>query len=432
MKKLFRRFWVIMGMVLVLSFITAAQTTTTQAGSLLYDWFRIGTDAVSPVYYQLKPSIAYNPDRQEYLVVWYNERPVYPDIQAQRVGVDGQLVGGPFYIAGGEGAKRRYPDVVYNPTHQEYLVVWEELLDEGHSNIISQRVSGLGILNGGTTTLGSGPEVADCFRPAVAYASTADLYMVVWKRLVQAAVSSDIEVQILSSTNTTIGGNILVEAGTTTTNHEEPDIAYNRSRNEYLIVWTREDLNIPVKDVWGQIITRDGILLGSDFFIGYHTANDSHPAVAGKPTLPNFGGYYVVWQMLHAPGDNDIYGKEVYWDGTIASSYDEINRSMYNDTNACIEYNETADTFFVGWSRLTNGALGTKDIIGGLMQPGDSYISTESFVGGEFFSEHPAIAAGPKNDFLVAWDDAVRTADRDVYGRLWGDRYFVYLPLLMR
>jgi len=92
------------------------------------------------VHYQLKPSIAYNPDRQEYLVVWYNERPVYPDIKAQRVGVDGQLVGGPCYIAGGEGAKRRYPDVVYNPTHQEYLVVWEELLDEGHSNIISQRV----------------------------------------------------------------------------------------------------------------------------------------------------------------------------------------------------------------------------------------------------------------------------------------------------
>jgi hypothetical protein len=78
--------------------------------------------------------------------------------------------------------------------------------------------------------------------------------------------------------------------------------------------------------------------------------------------------------MFFSAGGNDIYGKQVYWDGTIASSYDEISASGYDDTNPCIAYNETADTFFVAWSRLTDGFLGTRDIVRGPMQPGDSSI----------------------------------------------------------
>ena len=80
----FRRSWVLAGG-LFLFVVTAFWTIKTQAGSPLYDWFRIGTDAASPVYDQLKPSTAYNPDRREYLVVWHNERPVYPDIQAGNI-----------------------------------------------------------------------------------------------------------------------------------------------------------------------------------------------------------------------------------------------------------------------------------------------------------------------------------------------------------
>ena len=35
--------------------------------------------------------------------------------------------------------------------------------------------------------------------------------------------------------------------------HADPDIGYNRSRNEYLIVWTREDKNVGAKDIWGRV-----------------------------------------------------------------------------------------------------------------------------------------------------------------------------------
>ena len=43
-----------------------------------------------------RPAVAYNSDRQEYLVVWYNDRPGCDDLRAQRVSKEGALVGGGF------------------------------------------------------------------------------------------------------------------------------------------------------------------------------------------------------------------------------------------------------------------------------------------------------------------------------------------------
>ncbi len=39
-----------------------------------------------------------------------------------------------------------------------------------------------------------------------------------------------------------------------------------------------------------------------------------------------------------------------------------------------------------------------------------------------------AVAAGRTGDFMAVFDDMPLGADRDIYGRLWGDR--VYLPFL--
>ena len=62
---------------------------------------RVGANGVSP-------AVAFNPQRNEYLVVWYNDRVGNDDIQAQRVRANGKLIGGDFFIAAGPGAERRF------------------------------------------------------------------------------------------------------------------------------------------------------------------------------------------------------------------------------------------------------------------------------------------------------------------------------------
>ena len=87
---------------------------------------------------ELAPAVAYNGDRDEYLVVWYNDRPGNDDIRAQRVDGSGVLLGGPFYIAAGSGVERRNPSVAYSSGQQRYLVVYEH--DDGtYSRIYGQR-----------------------------------------------------------------------------------------------------------------------------------------------------------------------------------------------------------------------------------------------------------------------------------------------------
>ncbi|MDF1512270.1 MAG: hypothetical protein P1S60_00525 [Anaerolineae bacterium] len=258
-------------------------------GQFIGDFFIVGKDATQPLYDQQDASVTHNPDRQEYFVVWFNARPVYPDIQGQRVRKDGRLVGNPFYIAGGNNRQRRYPDVVYNTTQQEYLVVWEEIPDVGYANIFAQRVGPTGGLIGAAIALGSGPELANCRKPAVAYASTADSYMVVWERMVQGNLSGDIEAQVVPGSGPFSPSNFLIGTGTITVDHSQPDIAYNRSRNEYLVVWTRHDKNANVKDIWGDIVTATGGPLVENLRIGYHTVDDHNASVVGTPTSPILG-----------------------------------------------------------------------------------------------------------------------------------------------
>ena len=91
-------------------------------GDLIGWFFRIHTDSALE---EIHPVLAYNDSRGEYLAVWYNNRPGNDDIRAQRITKNRTTVGSAFYISGGPGADRRYPDVVYNSQHDEYLVVWE-------------------------------------------------------------------------------------------------------------------------------------------------------------------------------------------------------------------------------------------------------------------------------------------------------------------
>ena len=52
-------------------------------------------------------AVAYNPNQNEYLVVWYNDRSGNDDIRARRVAWDGTPVGSAFYVSAGAGADRR-------------------------------------------------------------------------------------------------------------------------------------------------------------------------------------------------------------------------------------------------------------------------------------------------------------------------------------
>lgn len=381
------------------------------AGSPIGGIFAINTAN----YDQVHPAVAYNSQREEYLVVWHNEWPGNKDIYGQRVSKNGALVGNWFAISAGPG-DRYYADVAYNSKQDEYLVVWEH--DDGtRPNIRGQRVSATGQLQGGEMPLGTGFALRNRYTPAVAYAYTSDKYLVVWESFVQGSIASDIEGQALFSSGVLDGSNFLIAQGTWSESHDQPDLAYNRARNEFLVAWRRQNKSTGAYDIYGQRVKMAGGVgtAGPAFPIASQSKDEWKPAVAAIPKPTGVGQYLVAWEFHYSPTDRDIHARQVAGDGTIGSlSYIAITTA--DETSPAVAGNESAEQYLVVWTYDDLGLFGN-GIFGRTVSTGN--LLGETTVVGGTFGDHAAVASGWLGDFLVAFNDFV--SDQDIYGRLWGN-----------
>ncbi len=391
----------------------------------------VGSDFLinSGTHDQVHPAIAYSLEWQQYLVVWQNDRPANDDIYAQRLRADGRLIGPQFTVAG-PGAERRYPDVAYNLQRNEYLVVWEQ--DDGSFyRIRGQRVAASGGLLGPVIEISSGAALKHCRYPAVAYASTSDKYLVVWQRHVQASVSDDIEAQVLSSAGAPQGSNFSIQNGTWQYSHERPDVAYNRSRNEYLVVWQWLNKSANEYDIYGRLVTGNGTVLPGPFAVDASSLDETNPAVAAIPTVPDEGRYFVAWQSPNL--GQDIYGRRLKADGSQDGFPHWLSTGSLNDTEPSVAGSEGGREFLVAWTHAWGGGAHSNVYARTVALEG-SALGPETDVGGGvsgWASDAAAVAAGRLSDFLVAYQDiGTYSTDPDIYGRLWGIR--VYLPLVTR
>ena len=95
-------------------------------------------------YEQINPRLDYNPDLDEFMVVWEDHHWAWgaaADIYGQRISAKGGLVGGNFGISW-EGSERRLnPDIAYKGETQEYLVTWEYETTQSDHDVYQRRVS---------------------------------------------------------------------------------------------------------------------------------------------------------------------------------------------------------------------------------------------------------------------------------------------------
>jgi hypothetical protein len=377
---------------------------------------------------EVYPAVAYNSERREYLVVWYNDRAGCHDIRAQQLSAQGALLGGPFYISAECPAERRYPDVTYNRIHDQYLVVWEQYDASSGYSIQARRISGTGsVLDNADIELRGASNLYTPVRPAVAYAYSADRYLVVWAETWHPIpITYDIYGQVVDAT-----GN--ADAPFSVSQGDEPrqapDVAYNRHANRYLVVWQQQDDTTSIWDIHSQQVHGGGGMFGSDVRLAYYTRSSTNPAVAAIPTTPSSYKFLVTWELDYASGDHDIYGILVQEDGTPNPS--DIKIALGNgvdETCPAIAATEDGLRYFVTW-RSAQGVV-DNPIKGRFF----SYTGVPTSEQAEFSgvaADHPAVAAGPVGDFLTVWQDQpIFATNSHLYGQLWGNR--VFLPLMLR
>jgi hypothetical protein len=381
---------------------------------------------------EMQPVTAYNSVRKEYLVVWCNDRPGNDDLRGIRLASDGRILGSPFYIAAGAGAERINHDVAYDYTNDQYLVVWEQYNTNYINNlgIFGRRVDGSGAVLGTSDILirSVSGDIEATTEPAVDYAYTSNDFLVVWSETLQTPVTNkDILGQVVAIDGSLTGTafSISDDPGDGTY-RQDPDLAYNRHANRFLVAWEQKfsDTNW---DIYAQQVHGAGGLYGSAFIIAYYTAPTVNPAVAAIPTTPGNEKFLIVFELQYSSTDRDIYARVVTEEGAIIP---EIGGTIYvadstnSETNPSIAGSESNDTYLVTWRENLTTIKSRKVSYDGTLAPDTDHIYT-----GAIDARYPSVAAGPVGDYLIVFDSDI-TPTFAILGRLYGIRN--YLPLILR
>jgi len=278
-----------------------------------------------------KPALAYNPDDDEWLAVWQDNRNGGDhDIYGQRVRPDGTLGGSNFAIVAASGLQHT-PDVAYSAAAGEYLAVWKDDRN-GNWDIYGRRVTAGGAVTG--TEIAVCATSGDQLYPAVAYQPATAEWLVVWN-------GGRVQGQRVSLTGTLVMTDFLISQNTA---QNRPDVAANPEDGEYLVVWHEQSGPTDYR-VRARRVGADGALLGSELQLS------PTGGVAGWPRVAYNGNddeYLVVWQDGRG-GNWDIYGQRVTAGGVLTGSNFAISSLAGDETLPSIAWDGRSGRYIVGW-----------------------------------------------------------------------------------
>ena len=375
-------------------------------------------------------AVAYNSWWQEYLVVWAMDdagggRYIY----GRFVDSDGTLIGPRFLIPGLVGSCGS-PDVAYNPARNEYLVVYDFSSPAGYA-IGGLRLDAYGTPVG--TQLSFASSATDQYRePAVAYATNSSAYLVVWQRN-QGTAFKGIEARTLSGDGTSMGSVLEVTGMLAYVAPSAPDVAYTPTLDECLVVWQQwYDSNYTDRDIKGQRIHMEGgahpVTPPGNFVIHGTTYDEVAPAVAAIVRTTGIGQYLVVCAYYWTESATWITVGQSLTDAGALDRWLPIGTSTGG--SPAVAGNEATQEYLVAWPIGTSGGPDMRArTISTLGDMGTTAQALPPRSGSSPLA--PAVASGPPGNYLVTCHDYYQAGyPVDILGYLWGNR--VFLPLVLR
>jgi len=375
------------------------------------------------------PAVAYNSTRDQYLVVWYNDRPGNDDIQAQRLDKNGKLVGSRFFISAGPDHERSFPDVAYDSTNDQYLVVWMDYatmsLAPGRNNrqegmqeskwdgkngmlwayiIKGRRVSGDGRVLDRADLLISSNEVSEVnSEPAVAYADKSDRFLVVWHKDNEDAIYG----QIIGADGSLLARPILIPEDLNNVNgRSSPDVAFHHETDRFLVVFGQQ-MGAPNYEnyIYGQFISGKGSLLQPNFQIEANSYSNHSPKVVPLSYSRDEEIFLVTYEHNTSGPAPDIFGRRIKANGTTGSLISIANKVGVVQNHHSVAFNKSTKDILVTWTEPNpKNTVPYVSIFGDKITEDGTIIENDLYVSGEF-SDYSAIAAGKMGDYLIVHQD---------------------------
>ncbi|RJP56590.1 MAG: hypothetical protein C4541_12070 [Candidatus Auribacter fodinae] len=220
----------------------------------------------------------------------------------------------------------------------DYLFVFEDG-DGNEKGVSGQLKSNTGSAIGSSFTINT-YTLNEQSKPSVASDNTN--FLVTWQSAYQDGYASGIYGQFISSNGSKVGSEFRINAYTAS----DPSVGYNGSN--YLTVWDGQDGNYT--GIYGQRISAEGTKIGSEFQINTYTQYDQrNPSVT-----PNSDNFLITWESGWHTGsgqDGDrhgIFGQIVSGDGALIGSELQINTyTIESQLNSCVASND--ENYFVVW-----------------------------------------------------------------------------------
>jgi hypothetical protein len=271
------------------------------AGALVGGTFRVSGAAATRGVGQ--PAVAFDSTTGEFLVVWRDGRnwgDRGQDIYGQQVSAAGNPVGSNFRISGTAAiADDSEPTVAYGSTADEFLVAWEDARDLStrQHDIYGRRVSGSGSPVGGDFRICGRRAVAFDMSPAAAYDPTTDQFLVVWEDSRKSGARGlDIRGRWLSAAGSPVGPDFRISGRSAIKDDSDPTVAYNSAADQLLVAWSDYRDWERGYDIYGQRLSA-ATAVGNNFRISDDTATkDEHGPAAAYDSATNH--HLVVWADL--------------------------------------------------------------------------------------------------------------------------------------
>jgi len=319
----------------------------------------------------------------EFLVVWTDYRGgMYPDVRCRVLEYDGSFIGDELVVMPGSSANVIDDGPRACFAEYDYLVVWR---DATLRKICGRRVNEDGVILHDTFTITSGTHPG---RPAIAYSGTD--YLVTYDYNMQDLYARTVSVEGVPGSEFPIS--------TMTGGQSTSQVAWG---GVYLVVWRDARRGSSEQDIYGQLVSADGQLLGSEI-----------PIVAGGPDLHMFprvatnGLRFLVTWHDNRDGRRDIYGQFVSPSGSL------IGSEFLIDTTSDVSHwlSRNGSNFTVVWS--SGGDLWGRAV------SAEGYVAAPVHLTSLPNSEYSPILS---DDVLgisrfLAWRDT-RNGNSDVYAR---------------
>jgi hypothetical protein len=370
------------------------------------------------------PAVAYNPVHNEYLVVWHNKGSGNREILAQRVSDEGKLLNS-FTIATGSITSpndRAQPSVAYDRFYDRYLVVYiYDYPGDGSDWDVRGRFIPW---EGPSASLEEFAIIKwpnSQWNPKVAFSNGGE-YLVTWTNT-SPGLPAYVSAANLDSGSGSVLGSVTISSGTE--DRINPDVAYNLSRDEYLVVWEKVGSQ---SDIHGMRLEGDGSLLGSEFAIAGWPDSEKSPSVAACWQADQ---YLVGWQSLvNPPTDYDVFARYIGGDGSPGGVY-RVDGTTLPEIAVDISCNTGGNQYMIAYQSLYTDAY--YGISGRMAFPTETMGNAFALVESGYSADrtNPAIDGGSSN-FFVAWEHMRDgTVYQDIHGMLvWPN--VLFLPLIRR